>query len=875
MRPRVMNQAGRSSRNDFVLILALVSLSAVCTPSLEQSNPIGRLSSNDSMPTANLANRGTLAAASTENTLPAEKAAASLSSLPAGAQGPISAALGKDDSGYWLRQNGEGFRGENQRQALSMVFTKQGTEINSHNQRWALETRAYGYGTALLPVKEAVPQANANRVEYRRDGITEWYENGPLGLEQGFTLAHRPGSANGQPLTLALELRGDLSAALEPAGFDKSALDKKSTTLELRGKDGKAALRYTGLSARDASGRELQSWLEVKGEQLLVRVEDAGAKYPVVVDPLVQQAELTASDGAESDEFGGAVAVSGSTIVIGAPFHANTGAAYVFVQNGGAWNQQAELTPSDGETNDEFGYAVAISGGTAVVGSYCHPATSQSCGPGAAYVYTQSGTTWSQQDELTAPDGVNGDFFGYSVAVSGSIAVVGAPDHTENSNSQQGAGYAFEQSGTTWSAPTELIATDGAQNDTLGYSAAISGSTVVLGAPGHAVGSNSGQGAGYVFVESGTIWTQQAELTASDGAANDGLGLSAVISGSTALLGAPEHTVGSNSGQGAAYVFAQSGTTWAQQAELTSSDGASSDFFGYSVALSGGTAVVGGPLHMVGSNAVQGATYVFTESGTTWSQEAELTSSDGGSGDAFGDSVAISGSLIFAGAQGHTFGSNGQQGAAYVFAPGTTATLTPASQNFGNVAVDITSEAKTVTLKNTGTITLDISGISVAPTTNFTISSNTCGTTLAVNKSCKVSTTFTAAQPGEVTGTLTFSGNIIGAQTVALSGTGVAQATLTPIDISFPTTKVGKTTTQSVVLKNNVATALTGISYSVSAPFGVSPDSTCGTTLNSKGSCIFKVTFSPTATGSATGTLTVTDSANNSPQTVTMEGDAD
>ncbi len=313
-------------KRTFWNILALALLAALSLPAIAQS-----------------AKQITLTNASSIS-----QPASGLSRLPASAQGPISRALGKNDSGYWVHRSADGFRGENPRNMLITEFSRRGAEVGSHNLRWGLQTRAYGYGTALHPVTAVAPQANANRVEYRRDGMTEWYENGPLGLEQGFTLAHRPGKANGQPLTLALELRGDLSP-LEPAAWNKKS---KNRDADLRGRDGKVALRYAGLEARGASGRELPSWLEIQGERLLLRVVDQGAQYPVVVDPWIQQAELTASDGVSGDEFGFSVAVSGSTIVVGAPYRAigsnsKQGAAYVFVQSGGTWSEQAELTALD------------------------------------------------------------------------------------------------------------------------------------------------------------------------------------------------------------------------------------------------------------------------------------------------------------------------------------------------------------------------------------------------------------------------------------------------------------------------------------------------------------------------------------------------
>ncbi len=995
------------------------------------------------------------------------KAGAGLSSLPADAQGPVSAALGKGDSTYWLHRSAAGFRGENPRQGLVAEFTRQGAEVRiearTQNLRWGLVTRGYGYGDALHRVKAVAPQVTANRVEYRRDGVTEWYENGPLGLEQGFTLAHRPGKANGQVLTVELTLRGDLSAVLEPDGKG----------LELRRKNGESTLRYTGLTARDATGRELRSWLEVRGERLLVRVKDEGARYPVLVDPWIQQAELTASDGKAEDFFGSSVAVDGSTAVVGASnrtvgSNQFQGAAYVFVESGGTWSQQAELTSSDGMAGDSFGTSVAISGGTVVVGAPTHTVDPHG-GEGAAYVFVESGGTWSQQAELTASDGTQSDYFGSSVTISGRTAMVGNPFHTVGSNAYQGAVYVFVESGGTWSQQPELIASDGLYGDEFGSSVAVDGSTAVVGAFLHTVGSNQFEGAAYVFVESGGTWSQQAELTSSDGMADDSFGTSVAVSGSTAVVGASSRTVGSNQYQGEAYVFVRSGETWSQQAELTSSDGAYEDLFGYSVAVSGSMAVVGALQHTVGSNAYQGAAYVFVESGGTWSQQAELTASDGAAGDWFGSSVTVDSSAVVVGAIYHKVGSNTQQGVAYEFGSGpfytlsaapsnvsvpqggqgtstititpangfsgsvslsasglpsgvtaafnpnpatssstltltasgtattgtttvtvtgtsgsltqtttlvltvtpspsytlsaspnsvsvvqggqetskititplygfggsvslsasglpsgvtaafnpnpatSTSTLTltasgtattgttkvtvtgtsgsltqttpltltvtpapevtlsPASLNFGNEAINTTSAAKTVTLKNTGAATLNISGI--AASANFGVSSTTCGATLTVGKTCKVSVTFTPTQLGVVTGTISFTDDALNSpQTVSLSGTGIADATVAPASATYAKQVVGTTSAaKTFTLTNNQPVALTSIAISTTGDFAVSA-TTCGTNLAAKGKCTISVIFKPTATGTRTGQLKVSDSASNSPQTSNLKG---
>jgi len=735
-----------------------------------------------------------------------------LSSLARDAQRPISAALGKDNSRYWAHANADGFSAENPQHVLAINFTRLGVELESHNLRLGLETRGYGYGDAMLPLSAAAPHLNHNRVEYRHRGVTEWYENGPMGLEQGFLLAESPGKARkgrNQPLTLALAISGDLLAALEPAGPDK-----KSSALTLTRKNRQAALRYTGLSARDATGRELRSWLELRGKRLLLRVEDGGARYPVVVDP---------------------------------------------------WIQQAELTPSDGGDYDHFGWSVAISGSTIVVGAVCHPGTSTDCaagysgGAGAAYVFAESGGTWSQQQELTASDGAPDDWFGNSVAVDGSTVVVGAPHHAGGSNASHGAAYVFVQSATTWGQEAELTSSGGATGDNFGRSVAVSGGVVVVGSPGPKfTPSSTYAGAAYVFVQSGTSWSQQVELTASDGAARDNFGISVAVDGSTALVGALNH----NGAQGAAYVFVQSGTTWSQQAELTASDGAAGDNFGISVAVDGSTVLVGALNH----NGAQGAAYVFVQSGTTWSQQAELTASDGGTGEAqLGTSVAVSGSEAVAGAPWHSDASNKWQGAAYVFAPGAITVALPTSVNFANEALDNTSAAKGVALTNTSAGTLNIASI----TTNgdFAISSTTCGAMLTAGNSCKVNVTFTPAELGALTGTLIFTDNASNStQTVALSGTGIVQATLNPTSATYAKEKVGTTSAaKTFTLTNNQAVELTSIATSTTGDFAVSA-TTCGTSLAAKGKCTISMTFTPTATGTRTGQLSVSDSASNSPQ---------
>jgi len=592
-------------------------------------------------------------------------------SVPLAARGPVSAALGRDERGYRML----GLRARNPAQGLLVAFSRAGVTVAAGETRVHLSLVAYGHGGALRRVGRVSPEELANRVAYPHGSVREWYANGPLGLEQGFTIPHAPSGHPTGPLTLAMALSGNAHASLASGG--------QSLTLSHAGGP---SLRYAGLITSDARGRTLDSWLELARGRLLIHVDDRRAVYPLKVDPFVQQAELTASDGAKKDELGYSVAVSGNTIVAGARLrrvgaNARQGAAYVFTMPASGWanaTQTAELTASDGAQGDELGYSLAVSGSTIVAGARFHQPGAKG---GAAYVFTMPTAGWAnatQTAELTASDGAPGDELGYSVAISDNTIVAGAPFHRGSSNARQGAAYIFTMPASGWAnaaQTAELTASDGAERDDLGFAVAISGNTIVAGARLHRVGANKRQGAAYVFTMPVAGWanaTQSAELTASDGAEEDELGYSVAISGNTIVAGARLHRVGAHGEQGAAYVFAipAAGQAHATQtAELTASDGAEEDGLGSAVAVSGNTIVAGAPSHEVGANEKQGAVYVFTMPAAGWAnatESAELTASDGAEEDELGYSVAVSGNTIVAGAPMHMIGANGQQGAAYV-----------------------------------------------------------------------------------------------------------------------------------------------------------------------------------------------------------------
>jgi len=385
--------------------------------------------------------------------------------------------------------------------------------------------------------------------------------------------------------------------------------------------------------------------------------------------PLALQAYLKASNTDASDNFGRKVAIDGDTLVIGVPDEdsnavgiggdeaddtaADSGAVYVFIRSGGIWSQQAYIKASNTETGDGFGTSVAISGDTLVVGATGEdssgtgvnpiaPAPSQSdnsaLGSGAVYVFTRAAGVWSQQAYVKTSNAGAADTFGSSVAISGDTLVVGAPG----------------EDGHLLIGGTSLPPDNTATGD-----------------------SASASGAVYVFTRAGTTWTQQAYVKASNTGASDAFGTSVAISGNTLVVGAtgedsnftgvtavpPDNaaTGDAASNSGAVYVFTRSVTTWTQQAYVKASNTGAGDAFGTNVAISGDTLAVGAPQENGSGTGVNpasdnsaagsGAAYVFTRNVTTWTQQAYVKASNTGPNDGFGTSVAISGSLLSVGAQ--------------------------------------------------------------------------------------------------------------------------------------------------------------------------------------------------------------------------------
>ena len=563
-----------------------------------------------------------------------ERSAATLLRLPSSAQAAVSAALGGIEGAYSVRSGERGLLATNRAQGLALRFLRAGVSLSAGATHVGLSLRAAGYEGALQRLPEPRPSASGNRVAYSGRQLSTWYANGPLGLEQGFTVPRPARGARGV-LTLSLALSGDARASAQRAA------DAVTFTAP-----GGAALRYGDLRALDARGRPLRSWLTLARGRLLLHVQTHGAAYPLRIDPLVQR--VGALEGPEAEtSFGASVALAadGETALIGVPgARQGAGGALVFVRSGASWSQQGPMLAGGGEEGaGQLGASVALSGDgdTAIVGGF-----EDDRGVGAAWVFTRSGTSWVQQGpKLKASGEVGLGWLGSSVALSadGETALVGAP----HENGEAGAAWVFARSGSTWSQQGErLTGTAICGVPLVGLSVALSadGETAMIGGPW-----DCDRGAAWVFIRSQGEWRRQGGKLTAGGEIGKGFFANSIAlsaDGSIALIGG----YSDDAGKGAAWIFQRSGESWAQQgAKLTGGGEVGHGEFGQSVALSadGSFALIGGIYEADGEN---GSVWTFARTPSGFKQQgARLVGSGEGTellqrlgGGGFGRGVALS-----------------------------------------------------------------------------------------------------------------------------------------------------------------------------------------------------------------------------------------
>ena len=568
-----------------------------------------------------------------------------------------------------------GYLGMSHEQDLNAWFDEEGVTLrptipdDKRDEGWTMAFRlcAYGYGNEVVAVPPIVSRkVKGNRIEYQRGGqrsevgggtkessLVEWYENRSAGMEQGFTLNQRPSRTNHvatEELRVFVAVQGDLHAELKQGG----------QAIELSGNDGKGALGYSKLVAYDADGKRLAARMGARadGREIALMVRDQEATYPIVIDPIVTPLEqkLEGFTAQQTDaRFGFAVAIEGNRAVVGAWRHdygnPDVGYVFTFTRAGTSWSLTG-IDGNDSSANNACGWSVAISGNVFAYG--CPGARNQA---GRAYLRVFGSTTGAATEIIpTTHTPAAGDQFGYSIALSGNRVVVGAPfADTVGADSGEVNFFTFDSN---LKILTETRRQSALGNEQLGTSVAIGGNVTLSGAP-------NPPGAGSVFVYENE--SLMSALKASDRANGDLFGESVDISGDTAVVGAwSEDDNGTDAG--AAYVFVrQSATTWVQQQKLTASDARPGDNFSiHAVAIEGDTIVVGADawdLQVDGDNA--GAAYVFTRSGTVWTLQAEL---NGNTADNFGIGVDLSGDTMLIGARAaDATGGPPRAGAAYVY----------------------------------------------------------------------------------------------------------------------------------------------------------------------------------------------------------------
>lgn len=607
--------------------------------------------------------------------------------------------------------------GEEGFQLVSSDRTYTEEDARHPSTSWQARMRLVSLAGDAIPARTPPNQSDrlGSLVEFRhRPGLTEWVHNAADGIEHGYTIASRPSHLRkDEQIRMEVALEG-LHAARRGGESGEEAL------VFLHGE--REVLSYSKLRVMDAQGKELPSTMFPTEGGFALAYNDAQAVYPVTVDPLIVheepkfnrldveandrfgwsvdisppfavvgaygdddagsnsgsayvffrvdrdtwilQAKLVAEDAAAGDSFGESVAISGTSVAVGAygddDGGSSSGSAYVFIREESAWTQQAKLTADDAAEDDHFGRSLALSGDTVVAGASGDDDGGTSSG--SAYVFTREGSLWTQQAKLTANDPTAYDLFGTVVDVAGDVVAVGAPKD-DDGGSDAGSVYVFARNGSTWDQQAELTADDSNDDDRFGAAVAISGDSLLVGASQDDDGG-SASGSAYVFIRDGSTWTQQAKLVADDAAAGDRLGLAVGISGDAVVVGAYRND-DNGTDSGSAYIFGRSGSTWTQQEKLVADDAAAEDGFGRAVAIFGDSVVVGAYGNdNAGSNS--GSAYLYTRGAGGWILRARLVGGDAADHDYFGTSVAISGDTLVVGASHDDDGGSGS-GSAYLF----------------------------------------------------------------------------------------------------------------------------------------------------------------------------------------------------------------
>jgi hypothetical protein len=614
--------------------------------------------------------------------------AGSRSQIPTAASATVSGVLGAQQPAYQIASRRRDLSARTDQMAEQ--FGPGGLTLEYRSFRLGVTLLGWGRADRLHRPMSAVPIARENRVSYRYPGAEQWFVNGPLGVEQGFTIAHAP--AGRGRLTIALGVGG----AIGVSGESRSGLT-------LVGPDG-VSLSYSGLTARDAAGRVLPATLIATRRRIIISVADRGARYPIVVDPFIEVAKLVDPNGEAESHLGDSLAMAGNTIV--AAEAADASDTYptridVFVEPSSGWGASGALvatlaagTQADGLGSIPGSLSISSDGSVVVVGA---PETNVGANAeqGVAYVFQRPPGGWSGALEpsatLKSSAGSAGDRFGASVAVStdGKTAVIGVPqDGPGGSANGEVDVYARGAAWSSASTPSAVLTDSSLSGAELGAAVGTGGSAIAGTAPN----ANGTTGQTDVFVQTGSGWqstsSPSADLIPDGSTSTDDFGKDLAMSSSGGLIavGAPDH----DQEQGAVYVYQLAGSAWAghvSQSATLSGPAGTAGGTGGALAISGTTVLAGASSATIDNLSTAGAGYVYAEPASGWqttsSPDATLSGSDPGIGSGVGYSVAMSGGIAVLGAPTATVNGVTHRGALYVVGsqPVTKISVSPASPN--------------------------------------------------------------------------------------------------------------------------------------------------------------------------------------------------
>ena len=601
-----------------------------------------------------------------------------------------------------------------------IAATRHGTVlITCTNGSIAMQNTGIGRPGSVLPSTPGTIMSDVNRLEIFHSGYSEWYMINDAGIEQGMTIPDRPEGSGA--LIISFDLEGDLRPAF--AGKNLVFSDRYGPLLY-----------YGRITVLDHDGKTLPAELVLSGNQLVWKIDDTNATYPITIDPIIatQVASFSSPDPLNNAGFGVSVSVWNDTMLIaedGASVGAfpYAGKVHVYQKAAGNWHYTASLESPDPSSLARFGSSVSLFNDTAVIGARLADPSGVT-NAGEAYVYQYSGGMWNLSECLSASDKSASAGFGSSVSISGDTIAVGAPSALVNGKNAGGV-YIFTNSGGIWTQAASIASPDEANSVKFGTSVSLDDDTFVTGSPLAPTGSaTTAPGRAYVYTGSGTTWIRTANLSAwSNPSANAFFGNSVSLDGDTIVVGAQYADPGfTNAGQ--AYIFKKTGI-WTQDESLTAPDRSANAYFGNSVSIHGTIVVIGAYLADPLGVYDGGAAYVFEYSGGAWDLVATLSAADESDGDGFGKAISLHKTTVIAGAPYASTSGTSMAGKAYAFdlispVPAPTVTAITPSSGVNTSDVEITNLTGTgFSMTGTTEVRLIRTGYSNITTTATVVSS--------------------------------------------------------------------------------------------------------------------------------------------------------